>query len=78
MFQWFQLLFEARFESKLNSTNLEEFIQDMRSDRTGHYYISTRVDNFTRFEQSIDRQLDEHDIWNLSPGDLGILELGEP
>ena len=51
---------------------------DIRTDHGGRYYVQITENQSTGFEQALDRQIEDHDTWNLSMPGLGCLDVNDP
>ena len=66
-------------ERKLKIRNLKEYVEDIRTDHGGRYYVQIRADLRESFEKSLDRCLEcDGDAWDLELDDLGTFTVNNP
>ena len=66
-------------ERKLQIRNLKEYVEDIRTDHGGRYYVQIRADLRESFEKSLDRCLEcAGDTWDLELDDLGTFTVNNP
>ena len=66
-------------ERKLKIRNLKEYVEDIRTDHGGRYYVQIRADLRESFEKSLDRCLEcAGDSWDLELDDVGTFTVNNP
>ena len=66
-------------ERKLKIRNLKEYVEDIRTDHGGRYYVQIRADLRESFEKSLDRCLEcAGDAWDLELLDIGTFTVNNP
>ena len=66
-------------ERALKITNLKEYVEDIRSDHGGRYYVQIRTDLVKQFERSLDRCLEcAGATWDLELDDIGTFTVNNP
>ena len=66
-------------ERKLKIRNLKEYVEDIRTDHGGRYYVQIRADLRESFEKSLDRCLEcAGDSWDLELDDIGTFTVNNP
>ena len=66
-------------ERALKIKNLKEYVEDIRSDHGGRYYVQIRSDLIPQFERALDRSLECAGArWDLELDDIGTFEVNNP
>ena len=66
-------------ERTLKIENLKEYVEDIRSDHGGRYYVQIRAELLKSFERSLDRCLEcAGDSWDLELDDIGTFTVNNP
>ena len=66
-------------ERTLKIKNLKEYVEDIRSDHGGRYYVQIRSDLIQQFERALDRCLEcAGASWDLELDDIGTFEVNNP
>ena len=66
-------------ERKLQIRNLKNYVEDIRTDHGGRYYVQIRADLRESFEKSLDHCLEcAGDAWDLELPDIGTFTVNNP
>ena len=66
-------------ERRLKIRNLKEYVEDIRTDHGGRYYVQIRANLRESFEKSLDRCLEcAGDSWDLELDDIGTFTVNNP